>query len=110
MALTPKLLYQGRPTDTAASVLVPTSGITYVVTEIWAYENSGGTPTLTIYHHNAGTTFNTTTFIHALVFTANLPLRLTGLNIVLDNTSSNLGMKSSTTQQVTVTVYGYQIT
>lgn len=110
MALTPKQLYQGKPSGSAASVLATTSGKKMVVTELWISENAGATNTLYIYHDADGTTYDTTTLIATIPFTANETQLWQDLKIVLDNTSGNLAMKSGTASQLTVTAYGYEIT
>lgn len=110
MAITPKQLYQGKPTNTAASVLATTSGKKVVVTEMWLAENAAAANTVYIYHDADGTTYDTTTLVATIPLVANETQLWQDMKITLDNTSGNLAIKLGTTQQVTVTLYGYEIT
>lgn len=110
MALTPKQLYQGKPTGSAASVLATTSGKKMVITSIWLAENAGAVNDVFLYHDADGTTYDATTFLGKWSLIANEAKIIDGINIVLDNTAGNFAIKLTTTVQVTVTLYGYEIT
>lgn len=110
MALAPKQLYQGKPTGTAASILVTTTGKKMVVTSIWLAENAGAVNDVFLYHDADGTTYDATTFLGKWPLAANEVKIIDGVSIALDSTSGNLACKLTTTLQVTVTLYGYEIT
>lgn len=110
MALTPKQLYQGKPTGTPASLLATTTGKKMVITSIWMAENAGAVNDVFLYHDADGTTYNTTTYLGKWSLVANETKIIDGVNIVLDNTAGNFAGNVTTNGQVTVTLYGYEIT
>lgn len=109
MAITYKQLYQGKPTDTATAVVSGETGKVKIITDVFRFENAGGTPTLTWYHDDDGTTYDGTTQIYSEAFTANEVKSPMSVRIAIA-AAGKFALKNSTTQQTTVTIYGLEIT
>jgi len=111
MAFQEQQIFQHRENSTnAASVYSPGSGETVIIKTIIACNTSGSAATLDIYHDDDGSTYDEST---ALIWQYNIPLTggVTILeNIMMNDSSGNLAMKSSVANAITVSGYGAIIT
>ena len=106
MAQTLEQLGQLRPADTtAASLFSPTSGEVLVMSVIVA-NTSGSDATFRLFHDDDGTTYDETT---ALAWDVSVPagsVATVELNIMMDDASGNLAVRSSSGNAFNFTCYG----
>ena len=106
MAQTMEQLGQLRPANTtAASLFSPTSGEVLVKSVIVA-NTSGAAATFRLFHDDNGTTYDETT---ALAWDVNIPadsVATVELNIMMDDASGNLAVRTNTNDALTFTCYG----
>lgn len=111
MAIQEKELGQSRPSDTTATSLYsPATGVTAVIRNIFVCETSGTNRTFRIFCDKDGTTYDQTTALYYdVAITANTTTQLTTY-IVLNNSSGNLAVRTSSGSALTFTAYGAEIT
>ena len=110
MAQTLEQLGQLRPANTtAASLFSPTSGEVLVKTVVCC-NTSGATAKFRLFHDDNGTTYDETT---ALAWDVEVPadsVATVELNIMMDDSSGNLAVRTDTANAFTFTAYGSVVT
>lgn len=111
MAIQEKQLGQIRPSNTTAvSIYSPDSGVTAVIKNIMFANNSGGDVKVRVFHDNNGTTYDEDSAIMWDVkIKKETTITLTSF-IAMDNSSGNLAVRTNSSNDMTFTVYGAEIT
>ena len=111
MATTLKQLGQLMPTNTtAASIYSPGASTQTLIKSIVVCNTSAGAVTYRIFHDDNGTTYDTTTALYYDVSLAGNTSIILSLNIVMDDSTGNLAVRTSSANDLTFTCYGAEIT
>jgi len=111
MATTLKQLGQLMPTNTtAASIYSPGASTQTLIKSIVVCNTSAGAVTYRIFHDDNGTTYDTTTALYYDVSLAANTSIILSLNLVMDDSTGNLAVRTSSANDLTFTCYGAEIT
>ena len=111
MATTLKQLGQLMPTNTtAASLYSPGASTQTLIKSIVVCNTSAGAVTYRIFHDDNGTTYNTTTALYYDVSLAANTSIILSLNLVMNDATGNLSVRTSSANDLTFTCYGAEIT
>ena len=111
MATTLKQLGQLMPTNTtAASIYSPGASTQTLIKSIVVCNTSAGAVTYRIFHDDNGTTYDTTTALYYDVSLAGNTSIILSLNLVMDDSTGNLAVRTSSANDLTFTCYGAEIT
>lgn len=106
-----KILGQLRPANTtAASLYSPGSNITAEITTIVVCNQGGNNASFRVFHDDDGTTYDETTALFWDVdILANETVMVQG-PLYINNSSGNLGVRTSAGNELTFTAYGFETT
>ena len=111
MATVLKQLGQLMPTNTtAASLYSPGASTQTLIKSIVVCNTSAGAVTYRIFHDDNGTTYDTTTALYYDVSLAGNTSIILSLNLVMDDSTGNLAVRTSSANDLTFTCYGAEIT
>ena len=111
MATVLKQLGQLTPANTtAASLYSPAASTETLVKSIVICNTSSGAVTYRVFHDDDGTTYNTTTALYYDVSLAANTSIVLEFNLVMDDSTGNLAIRTSVADDLTFTCYGAEIT
>lgn len=106
----PKQLAQSRPASTtAASLFSPDSPNQYRLKRIFVANVGTSNVSFSLFHDENGTTYNETTAIAWDVTLSRGQFYTTELNIDMLDSAGNFGIKTSSANNLTFTIYGDKI-
>lgn len=111
MALQEKQLGQSRPSGTSAvSIYNPASGVTAIIKNIVICNTTGSPAKFSVYHHEAGTTYDQSTALcYQVDIQKNQTITIDSF-MAMHNSSGHLAVQSDTGNALTFTVYGAEVT